>query len=215
MASGIAPTVLRLSLDFTGRAPAVAVSRRETHGGTVREQRLRFNPGAPRPNFSPITGDVDQIIALDVLEHVRDEARWLEALADLGARGATLRLRVPRQSPLTWTDALNIYRYIEDITDRGHGPRETRPTGWHRSYTEAEAINLVEDAGFRVDRVERRGVNLPEPPRLATLVIGDWLLDRPRTERRARRIAERLYPTDLTIPAGPLSTRVEIMATRV
>lgn len=214
-ASGIAPTVLQLSLDTAGCSPAVAVSRREARGGTVSEQHLRLSPSVPRPNLSSISGGVDEIIALDVLEHIRDEASWLEALADLAAPGASLCLRVPRQSPLTWTDGLNIYRYIEDITNRGRRPRETRPTGWHRSYAEAEAINLVEAAGFRVERVERRGVNLPEPPRLASLVLGDWLLDRPNIERRARHIADRLYPTDLSIPAGPLSTRLEITATRV
>jgi hypothetical protein len=213
-ASGIAPTVLQLALDVQGRIPAIAVTRRETRGGTVTEQHLRVSAGSARPNLSSLSGSVDEIIALDVLEHVRDEERWLAALADLAAPGATLRLRVPRQGPLTWTDGLNIYRYIEDITNRGSRPRETRPTGWHRSYTEAEAVRLVVEAGFRVDRVYRNGANLPEPPRLAALVLGDWVLERPGAERRARRLADRLFPIDVKIPAGPLSTRLEITATR-
>jgi hypothetical protein len=213
-ASGIAPTVLQLSLDFAGRLPAIVVTRRELRGGTVIEQRARVSAGAPRPNLSSISGDVDEIIALDVLEHARDEARWLEALADLANPGARLHLRVPRQGPLTWTDALNIYRYVEDITGRGQAPHETRPTGWHRAYTEAEATALVEAAGFRVDRVARSGLNLPEPPRLATLILGDWVLDRPGAERRARRLANRLDSLDRRIPAGPLSTRLEMTAMR-
>lgn len=210
-----AATVLLLRLDVSGRIPTIVATQRTERGGTVVEQRGRISAAAPSPNFSAFTGGVDEIVALDVLEHTRDEERWLAALAELANPGARLTLSVPRQGPLTWLDGLNLYRYLQDITDRGLAPRETRPTGWHRFYTEREILAMLEAAGFRVEAIERRGINLPEPARLATLVLGDWLLDRKGTERRARAIAHHLTPLDRRIPAGPLSTRVLIIATRV
>lgn len=214
-ASGIAPTALHLSLEVTGRIPAITVTRREARGGMITEQHARISVGLPRPNLSSISGGVDEIVALDVLEHTRDEERWLAALAEIASPGARLTLRVPRQGPLTWLDGLNAYRYVESVTGRGRRPRETRPTGWHRYYTETEIVALVEHAGFRVDQVERAGANLPEPPRLATLVLCDWLLDRSHAERRARTVADRLTSLDRRIPAGPLSTHMVITAERV
>lgn len=212
---GQRPAILLLHLDVAGCVPAVVVTLRRGRGGTITEQHARIIAGAPTPNLTAFTGGADEIVALDVLEHARDEERWLAALADLALPGARLTLRVPRQGPLTWLDGLNAYRYLQDVTNRGRAPRETRPTGWHRHYAESEIVRLVEAAGFRVESIARRGVNLPEPPRLATLVAGDWLLDRRGVERRARAVATRLAPLDQRLPAGPLSTRLLVTATRV
>lgn len=212
--TGSAPAVLELRLEATGRIPAIAVTLRTQQGGSINERHARISAGAPRPNLSSFAEGADEIVALDVLEHTRDEERWLAALAEIANPGARLRLRVPRQSPLTWLDGLNAYRYLRDITERGHAPRETRPTGWHRSYTDAEIIALIEAAGFRVHEVARTGLNLAEPLRLATLVLFDWLLDRSGAERRSRAAADRLTPLDHRLPAGPLATRLLITATR-
>lgn len=212
-ASGIAPAVLQLRLVVTGRIPVIAVTLRTERGGSVNEQHTRISAGAPSPNLSSF-GRASEIIALDVLEHTRDEERWLAALAAVASPGARLRMRVPRQGPLTWLDGLNAYRYLQDVTDHGRAPRETRPIGWHRSYTEPEIIAMVDAAGFRVDQIERTGLNLSEPPRLATLVVGDWILGRRGAERRARAVADRLIPFDHRLPAGPLATRLAITATR-
>lgn len=212
--TGNLPTILNLRLDVTGRVPAIAVTRRTERGGVIHEEHARISAAAPSLNLAAMTGGVDEIVALDVLEHTRDEERWLAALAALANPGARLTVRVPRQGPLTWLDGFNAYRYLQDVTDRGRAPRETRPTGWHRHYTEGEIAAMIEAAGFRVDAIARRGVNLPEPPRLATLVAGDWLLGLRGTERRARAVAGRLAPLDLSLPAGPLSTRILITATR-
>lgn len=208
------PAFLFLRLEVTGRVPTIAVTRQMERGGVMHEEHARISAAAPSPNLAAMTGGVDEIVALDVLEHTRDEERWLAALAELASPGARLTLRVPRQSPLTWLDGLNAYRYMQDITDRGRAPRETRPTGWHRHYTEEEIVAMIEAAGFSVEAIARRGVNLPEPPRLATLVAGDWLLGLRGTERRARTVVDRLAPLDVRIPAGPLSTRMLITATR-
>lgn len=208
------PAILFLRLDVAGRVPAIAVTLRTERGGSIHEEHARISAAAPSPNLAAMTAGVDEIVALDVLEHTRDEERWLAALAALANPGARLTVRVPRQSALTWLDGFNAYRYLQDVTGRGRAPRETRPTGWHRHYTEAEIVRMIEAAGFRVEALARRGVNLPEPPRLAALVAGDWLLGLRGTERHARAVAGRLAPLDLRLPAGSLSTRIVITATR-
>lgn len=207
-----------------------------THGPTLRVER-RMDLGKPYivtvrcdngsetdwtshrsaeeiPDFPGPAGVFRHIDALDVLEHVLDEEIWLSSLAGLLAPGGTISLRVPLEGSLAWMDALNIYRYIADLSGRGTAPGETLPTGWHRHYRSRDLVRLVQDAGLVVTSVRREGLPGPDVPHLAALVTGDWALGRPATEERLIPLRDRVNAWAARGRIGPFSTHVRLEAMR-
>jgi hypothetical protein len=170
--------------------------------------------GEEVPAFPADAGTFAHIDALDVLEHVLDEEVWLAALAALLVPEGTISIRVPLDGPLAWMDALNIYRYVADLSGRGTAPSETLPTGWHRHYRVHDLTRMVRDAGLVVTAVRREGLPGPDLPHLAGLIGGDWVLGRPATEERLIPIRDRLNSWAGRGRAGPLSTHVRIEAMR-
>jgi len=152
--------------------------------------------------------------ARNILSRVMDEGAWLAELRRVIAPGGQLVLTVPAGGPLAWLDAQNIYRYLTDITGRGTKPSATLPTGWHRHYHADEIRHLVENAGFSVQSIERTGVGLAEIPQLMGLVVGDYLLQRPETERRMHPNRARLERLDREVRLPGLGKVLSVVATR-
>jgi len=154
------------------------------------------------------------IVALDVLEHVLDEECWLAELARITRPGGRLTLRVPATGPLSWLDALNIYRYVVEMSGRGRAPQQTQPIGWHRHYPRRDLTALLTAAGFRPLTARRAGTGMDEIPTLAGLMILDWLLGRRNAERTALRASAKLRRWDDKLPVGRFGTKVVMEAVR-
>lgn len=166
--------------------------------------------------FVPMeAGHLDSIIALDVLEHVMDEEMFLHECARLLRIGGRLELRVPAEGLVGWLDALNLYRYVTDTTNRGRDPKESDPTGWHRHYRNDELVRMVCNAGFDVVDVKQTNPGLMEIPHVVGFLIGDFGLGREETESRLFGWRRKVADFENRIPAGRLGTRFTVIGFRV
>ncbi|MGC4105598.1 MAG: hypothetical protein QM753_04475 [Thermomicrobiales bacterium] len=199
---------LTFSLDLTEDGPCITAradgpdATTWTYGTDVQHILVPREPGS-----------IQEIAALDVLEHVYDEQAFLAECARLLGPDGTLRLRVPIDGLTGWLDALNMFRYLAETSGLAPEPKEPEPTGWHRHYRQRDLDRILTETGFTVDAVRRVNPGLAELPHAAGLVVGEVLLKRPDTERRLFRLRQRIAGIENTIPAGPLATRLEITAT--
>lgn len=206
---------LHLTLD-TGRTPprvSLSLQRREDSAMPSTPSLINVDVAAPRLPYADAL--CDAIVALDVLEHVLDEEHWLAELARITRRGGQFIVRVPSFGPLAWLDALNLYRYLVEMSHRGTEPKKTLSIGWHRHYGQSELSALLLAAGFRPVSIQRTGTGLAEAPSLAGLISLDWALGLPNAERRISRVRAPLDRLDQRLRVGPLSTAITIEAVRV
>jgi len=164
------------------------------------------------PVFPAEPGSLLSIGALDVIEHVQDEAAWLAVLADLLEPGGEILIRVPAEGPMAWLDAPNIYRYLTEFTSRGEAPRETKPTGWHRHYRRRDLTGLVESRGLRITAISQVSAPLADVPHLLGLVAGDLIQGNRDTERRLVHARDELDRKDRTLLLGKLGARWRVSA---
>jgi hypothetical protein len=170
--------------------------------------------GISRPEIPVPDGSLREIVALDVLEHVRDEEQWLAVLAGKLLPGGALTLQVPKQGITGWFDALNMYRYVADIVSHGGDHGEAEPVGWHRHYREGELRALLRAADLHVVQIHAHSLGLAEGPHFARL-LKDELIGKDRTAgETAKTRREPLDRFDARIPAGVLSRRWWIRAVR-
>lgn len=150
---------------------------------------------------------VRSVEALDVLEHVHDEQAWLADLSRVLTPGGDLTVRVPIENMMAWADALNIYRYISDVTNLGDHPLESIPTGWHRHYAPGELPRLLALAGFEPVSITTQGLPLQEIPHLAGLVAGKIVMGKHGSERRLFHLRARFKDRpQLRLPAAIAAT---------
>lgn len=186
---------------------------------TTADRERSHDLGALRVDVENPAVDLDDasvghVDAQGVIANVIDEAAWLAEIARILEPGGMLRLTVPAGGPLAWLDTHNIYRYIGDILGRGDNPDATLPTGWNRHYSERDITGLLADAGFRDIAIKRVGLGIAEPPQLAGLMVGNFLLGKRNAELRlypARRAMERV---DAHLPAPGIGATLAITATR-
>ena len=162
----------------------------------------------PLPRLPVPGGSVEHILALDVLEAVLDEEAWLEAMMLALAPGGTATIRVPLEGPAAWLDALNLYRYAQDITGRGKALKETRLKGWHRHYRPAELRDLFDRHGLDVEGDSREGNPVLEAAQLGALVWGGMVKGTTAVEDTVRTWREDREDHRRLVPLGPLSTRI-------
>ena len=168
----------------------------------------------PIPRLPIGDSTVRSATALDVLEHVHDEQAWLAELSRVLVSDGELTVRVPLENLMAWADALNIYRYISDVTSLGDHPLETIPTGWHRHYAPGDLPALLELAGFEPVSTTTQGLPLQEIPHLAGLLAGKIVLGGHGTERRLFEFLERFRDRPrLQLPAA-LATTMTVRARR-
>lgn len=146
----------------------------------------------PLPRLPIADGLVREVDARDVLEHVHDEQAWLAEFARILVPGGELTVRVPLENLMAWADALNIYRYISDISGRGEHPLESIPTGWHRHYAPGDIPAILELAGFEPIATTTQGTPIEEVPQLLGLIIGKIIVPGNETERRLFHLRRRL-----------------------
>lgn len=209
--------VLRLTIELgdteapktSDKTPAVRYCI-EDNGRLRAGGSIRMDEEEPRIDAADDT--IALVVAATVLSRVLDEHTWLVELKRVLRPGGEIWATVPAAGALAWLDAHNLYRYLTDITGRGNAPTATLPTGWNRHYYEDELRDLVEDAGLSVRSIERTGVGLAELPHLAGLVVGDYLLRRPRTEKALHPRREKIDHTDRDIRIPGLGKILTVIA---
>lgn len=206
---------LVLALDLATTPPRVALSVRRSGDVARPSTPARIGVEVVRPRLPYADERFDTVVALDVLEHVLDEERWLAELARITRPGGRLTLRVPATGPLSWLDALNIYRYVVEISNRGTAPRQTQPIGWHRHYSHRELAAMLSAASFRPISAHHAGTGLDEIPGIAGLMTLDWLLGLRNAERKVHRARARLQRLDDKLRIGPIGTELIIEAVRL
>lgn len=202
-------------IDFTTETTTshTAVLANATLGG----ERLDLGStraAEPIPHLAAALVAASRIVALDVLEHVVDEEAWIACFAHLLAPGGSLTIRVPLEGPIAWFDALNVFRYVQDVTGLGKQPLETKMKGWHRHYRRTELAEMLKRAGLAPVEVTRSGSPHHDIPHLGALAWGTIVRGDRETELRAgerRKQAE--AGTDLP-RLGLLSTKLTIRATK-
>jgi hypothetical protein len=117
----------------------------------------------------------------DALSRVMDEEAWMAELARVIAAGGEIRLTLPASGAFAWLDTMNMYRYIADISKRGHAPDAALPTGWNRHYSPENIAALLGDVGFANISVQRACYALDEVAFLGTMMWRNWI----RSERSA------------------------------
>lgn len=191
--------ILTISIDRT-----LASSNR---GERSRRPRHKGEPGpAARPLRFTIGGrsfvahadalplresSVDRVICRDVLEYVRNDEGLIREIARVLAPGGRVELRVPADGFLAGFDALNLFRYVVDITGRGARPHETFEIGWRRHYGEDD---LKSEFGpdFRVTCSRRTRLGISEIVHTVAILAFRWIRPRRGRYRSALRCVRRL-----------------------
>ncbi len=164
----------------------------------------------PNPTLPVTPGSINHLVALDVLEAVLDEEAWISALGAALEPGGTALVRVPLEGPTAWLDALNLYRYAQDISGLGPQLQETRLKGWHRHYRPAELRALADRLGFDMVGERREGNPLLELAQLGALAWGGMVRGTTEVEERVRSWREDREDFHRLERLGPLSTRITI-----
>jgi hypothetical protein len=166
------------------------------------------------PHLAGASIATPRIVALDVLEHVVDEEAWIACFAHLLEPGGSVTIRVPLEGPVAWLDALNVFRYVQDVTGLGKQPLETKMKGWHRHYRQADLEALLQGAGLTPMEVTQSGSPHHDVIQLGALAWGTIVRGDRETELRAMHHRNRAEAgTDLP-RLGPLSTKITVTATK-
>jgi hypothetical protein len=151
-----------------------------------------------KPELPWHDGEVDEfVINDDALSRSIDEHAWLAEFSRVLARGGALRFTLPAEGPLAWLDAMNLYRYIADISGRGQAPDAALPTGWNRHYTRNHIRAMLKDSGFAPPRISAQNQATKEVGMMLAFISRNWVLGKRDTERR-------LFPRfGVRSPRGP------------
>ncbi len=184
---------------------------------TLGGERLHLDEtdvGTPIPHLAADSISTSRIIAFDVLEHVVDEEAWIACFANLLAPGGELTIRVPVEGPLAWLDALNVFRYLQDVTGLGKQPLETKMKGWHRHYRPGDLTAMLTRAGLTPVEAARSGSPHHHIPHLAALAWGTIVRGDRETELRAGERRKQAESGTEGPRLGPLSTKFTVTATK-
>jgi len=173
-----------------------------------------FSPAIVAPDLAGVLPIATRIEALDILEHVVDEEHLVRAMAERLAPGGEMVVRVPVEGPVTWLDALNLYRYMQDVTGLGKKLEETKMKGWHRHYRPTDVTRMLRAAGLTVTSSSRSGSPHLDVLHFGALAWGTIVRHDPGVERRLMDWRDQAETGDRLPRLGPLSTRVTIHATR-
>ena len=153
--------------------------------------------------LSVVSGSVDAVVLLDVLEHIADPAGALEEIHRVLRCGGQLLLSVPNAGPLAWLDSLNCYASVRrrwpwlPPLERG----EWSATGRHRHFSLAELERLLAPH-FAIVRVRRTGLGLAEPFHLVLLLLCRALFRSERAYLVLRYLYFTAYLMEDLLPTG-------------
>lgn len=185
---------LRLSTNLDGRTrercPDVVVSIDGAEIAAIRTD-------VEQPRLPLADGELGLVkIQDDALSRVMDEEAWVAEFARVIAAGGEMRLSLPASGPLAWLDTMNAYRYIADISKRGHAPDAALPTGWNRHYSPGNITALLAGAGFANVSIQRSCYAHKEMAFLATMMWRNWIRGERTAEQEAfPRFASRIPGT--------------------
>jgi SAM-dependent methyltransferase len=178
--------------------------------GTIAGQRFVANSWAlPLPDRF-----CDSIDCFDVLEYVRDDEAMINEIARILRPGGTLRLRVPNAGLLAGLDALNLYRYLVDITHRGCKPIETDEVGWRRHYSTVDLTKLF-GSRFTVRSIGSHRIGIAEIANAAFLALFRSFRVNESRYRRARSIVCKIERFEDRIRPGRSGTALLVEAVRL
>ena len=144
----------------------------------------------------------DAVILLDQLALTVLEEEALAEAARVLRPGGILLLRVPAAGRLAWLDGYNAFRYIQEITHRGHGLPEAAGVSYRRHYRREDVQKLLQPH-FRVRAIRASGIGLSDSARLALSLFWRWALQSRRGDTAIRRIPETLARLEGRLaPAG-------------
>jgi SAM-dependent methyltransferase len=144
----------------------------------------------------------DAVILLDELALTVLEEEALAEAARVLRPGGMLLLRVPAAGRLAWLDGYNAFRYIQEITNRGHGLPEAAGVGWRRHYRREDVRKLLQPH-FRVHAMRASGIGLSDGARLALSLFWRWALQSQRGDDAIRGIPESVARLEGRVaPAG-------------
>lgn len=166
----------------------------------------------PSPRLPWGGAPVSRAMALDVLKHAIDEAAWLKAIVEVLEPGGELIVRVPLEGPVAWLDALNLIRYMQDITGGSQPLTEVTMKGWHRHYRPGEIEQLLGDAGMVVTHVARSGSPHVEFANLARLMVTGLAKGGDRDPNRNR---DNPGADAKLVRLGPFSTKLTVRAIKL
>lgn len=140
------------------------------------EEITAIRTDTENPRLPIEDNSVDELILHDdALSRSIDEEVWLQEFARVIFPGGTLRLTLPASGMLAWVDTMNSYRYLTDISGRGHPPDAALPTGWNRHYTQVEIRRLLEGAGFKLPEIRSQNYAIDELRLLTGLLLHNWI----------------------------------------
>ena len=191
---------LRLSDKLDGRTrercPDVVASIDGTEVAAIRTD-------VEQPELPLGDGEIDVLeIGDDALSRVMDEQAWMTEFARVIAAGGELRLTLPASGPLAWLDTMNAYRYLADISKRGHAPDAALPTGWNRHYSPEAITSLLRDAGFANVSIRHACYAPDEVAFLGTMIWRNWIGGERGTERETFPRLARRTPGARRFPIG-------------
>lgn len=158
-------------------------------------------------------GTFDLVVAHATLEFSHDDRGVVAEVVRLLRPGGSLVVRLPRAGRLTGLDALNLYRYTREVTDRGQIPVESLPIGWRRHYGRDDLKAVFGNPGLRTERIASGGLGLGEAGYVPALVATRALFPRPRLVTRLRGVYERIGDLDERLP-GPATWAITLRRTR-
>lgn len=168
----------------------------------------------PVPHLAEALIATPRIVALDVLEHVIDEEAWITCFARLLESGGSVTIRVPLEGPVAWLDALNVFRYVQDVTGLGKQPLETKMKGWHRHYRQGDLEAMLRQAGLTPVEVTKSGSPHHDVIQLGALAWGTIVRGDRETELRAMQRRNRAEAGPDLPRLGPLSMKITVTATK-
>jgi SAM-dependent methyltransferase len=202
--------VISLALDFDdplGPWRSVDPTDFGQHRAPARPLVCRSDFGAAlvHPAWLPFRDrSIDEVRLIDQLEFIRREEELLAEIGRVLTPGGILILAVPATGPLAGFDALNLNRYVVDISRRGFRPIETWEIGWRKHYSEADLRTMVERAGLTLESVSRERFVAAELLDFGARMLFGWTPFRravPRPVRRAINVV-RGFEDRLSFSAG-------------
>jgi SAM-dependent methyltransferase len=153
----------------------------------VAERRSGFVPPVvawPQPDAS-----CDAIVLLDELALTVLEEEALAEAARVLRPGGTLLLRVPAAGRLAWLDGYNVFRYVQETTNRGKRLPEAAGVGWRRHYRRDDLRDLLRPH-FHLRDIRASGIGLSDSARLALSLFWGWAWRSQRGDTAIRRVPQ-------------------------
>ncbi|MGI8549245.1 MAG: class I SAM-dependent methyltransferase [Dehalococcoidia bacterium] len=155
---------------------------------------------------------LDVVVALDVLEHVPDEAAVVREIVRVLRPGGLLALSVPHRGLLQTFDSYNVCASLLDAAELAPG-RSAGTGPLHRHYSEAELVRLLSPE-LEIGRTELTGLGLAEFVNIALLWLCKRLLLWPRLYDWLQYLYFSLDMAEDLIRFGRFSYHIMVLARR-